>query len=99
MIIVGIILLAVGKLRLTKSLVLVGKKARWYGLTLVITAIPFTLIVGGLIAAVIPESVLAHPVWYRAINVGVLSVYLVLLARPFCERQKPLNNKLPETAG
>ena len=88
LIIIGIVVLAVGKLRLSRSIVLVGKRARWYGLTLVLTAIPFTLIVGGLIAAVTPEPVLAHPVWRRVINYGLLIAYLVLLALPFHERKK-----------
>lgn len=98
LIIIGIVVLALGKLKLTRSLVLVGKRARWYGLTLVITAIPFTLIVGGLIGAVTPESVLTHPLWRRVINYGVLIAYLVLLALPFRERATPGNDNPPETA-
>jgi hypothetical protein len=97
LIIIGIVVLIVGKLRLTRSLVLVSKRARWYGLTLVITAIPFTLIVGGLVAAVTPESVLTHPVWRRLINYALLIAYLVLLALPFRAHEKPETSKLPET--
>jgi hypothetical protein len=84
--IIGLVVLAIGKLKLTRAIVLVGKKARWYGLTLLLTAIPFTLLVGGIIAAVTPAEILNHPLWRRAINYGVLISYMVLLALPFRER-------------
>jgi hypothetical protein len=92
MIILGIIVLAMGKLKVTRSIVLVGKRARWYGLTLIISAIPFTLIVGGLIAAVTPESVLANPVLRRFINYGLFIAYVGLLVLPFREREHPETN-------
>jgi protein-S-isoprenylcysteine O-methyltransferase Ste14 len=98
MIMIGVVVLVVGKLKLTRSLVLVGKRARMYGLALIITAIPFALIVGGLIAVMIPESILAHPAWGRIINYTLLISYLVLLALPFREREKheaPSELRLP----
>jgi hypothetical protein len=97
LIIIGIVVLAVGKLKVTRTFVLVGKKARLYGLTLVITAIPFTMLVGGAIAAVTPESVLAHPLWRRLLNFGLLTGYLLVLALPFRERAKSANDKSPDT--
>ena len=96
--IIGIVVMAVGKLRLTRSLVLVGRRARWYGLTLFLTAIPFTLIVATVVAAITPESVLTHPVWRRVINYGLVIAYLVLLALPFRERPKDDENEPPTIA-
>jgi hypothetical protein len=61
LIVVGIVVLAVGKLKLTRSIVLTGKRARWYGLTLLVTAIPFSIGVGSFLAPMIPESILAVP--------------------------------------
>lgn len=96
LIIIGLVILSIGKVKLTRSIVLVGRKARWYGLTLVLTAIPFALIVGGLIAAITSPAVLDHPLWRRVINYGVLIAYMVLLALPFRERNKP-NVQSPPT--
>lgn len=83
MIIVGIVVLIAGKLKLTRSISLSGRRARWYGATLILTAIPFTLLFGGLLAVLLPESVLGHPVYRRVLNYAVLIGYLVLLALPF----------------
>jgi hypothetical protein len=91
LLLVGLIVLIVGKLRLTRSIGLTGKRARWYGLTLLLTAIPFTLLVGTAVAAITPESVLTHPLWSRIINYGLVIAYLVLLALPFRERQSVSN--------
>lgn len=99
LVIIGIVVLAVGKLKLTPSLVLTGKKARWYGLTLMLTAIPFTLVIGNLIAAVIPEALLAHPVGRRIINYSLLIGYLLLLALPFRERAPLEKNQTTRPAG
>jgi len=92
---IGILVMAVGRLRLTRSLVLVGRRARWYGLTLFLTAIPFTLIVATINAAIMPASALVHPAWRRVINYGLVIAYLVLLALPFRERAKDEKNKPP----
>lgn len=81
--IVGLVVLIVGKLRLTRSVVLAGKKARWYGLTLLLSAIPITWIVGGLIAAATAGSGLSHPLWLGVIYYSLLIAYLVLLALLF----------------
>jgi len=91
LLLIGIVVMAVGKLRLTRSLVLVGRRARWYGLTLFLTAIPFAMIVATVAPAVASESVLMHPVWSRVINYGLVIAYLVLLAIPFRERTQNKN--------
>jgi len=88
LIIIGLIVLIMGKLKLTKTITLNGKSARWYGLTLILTALPFALIVGGLIAAITPDAVLSHPLWRRVINYTVLISYMVILALPFRDRKR-----------
>ena len=95
LLIIGLIVLAVGKLKLTRQIVLVGKQARWYGLILALTAIPFSLIIGGAIAAITPDDVLNHPLWRRVINYGLLISYMVLLALPFRERTKSDTAQIP----
>lgn len=96
LIIIGIVLLAVGKLKLTRSIVLTGKRARLYGLTLVITAVPYGLIVGGIIAAVAPEAILANPGLRIAMNYALVITYLVLMALPFRDRANPDDIELPQ---
>lgn len=95
LIIVGIVVLAVGKLKLTRSIILTGKRARWFGLTLVVTAAPFSLIVGGLLAVMNLESILANPGLRTAINYALVIGYIVLLALPFRERANTDVNKSP----
>jgi len=95
LIIVGIVVLAVGKLKLTRSIVLTGKKARWFGLMLFVTAVPFSLIVGGLLAVMTPESILANPGLSTAMNYALVIGYIVLLALPFRDREKTDVNDSP----
>ena len=45
LIVIGLIVLAIGKLKLTPTIVLEGVRARWYGLTLILTAFPFQWLV------------------------------------------------------
>jgi len=88
LIIIGLIVLIVGEVRLTKAIMLNGKSARWYGLALMLTALPFALIAGRLIAAITPDAVLVHPLWKRVINYTVLIGYMVILALPFRDRKR-----------
>lgn len=86
--VLGLVVLIRGSLRITRSLTLVGERARWYGLTLLLSAIPFGLIVGSLLTAVAPESVLSHPLWRRLINWAFLAGYLLVLALLFRSPQE-----------
>lgn len=101
--IIGLVVLALGKVKVTRAIVLTGKRARWYGLTLFLTAIPGAMIVGGIvslffggiIAAIAPDHGFGH--FLRlAINYGVLITYMVLLALPFLDRTKPETTMISE---
>ena len=94
--IIGLVVLALGKVKVTREIVLTGKRARWYGFTLFLTAIPGAKIVGavvnlffgGIIAAIAPDHGIG--IFLRlAINYSVLIIYMVLLALPFLDRTKP----------
>jgi len=39
---IGLVVCAIGKLKLTPAITLVGRRARWYGITLFATATPFS---------------------------------------------------------
>jgi hypothetical protein len=91
LLLIGLVVLIIGKLRLTRSIRLAGKRARWYGLTLFVTAIPFALLIGALVRSITPEAVLINPLWGRVINYGIAITYLVLLALPFRERNNVSN--------
>ena len=93
--VIGLIVLIVGKVRVTGHLLLVGRKARWYGAFLILTAIPFGLLVGNLIVLVTPEALLGNPVGRRVINYSVLIAYLILLAIPFRERAETRETRQP----
>jgi hypothetical protein len=98
LIIVGIVVLVVGKLKLTRSIVLTGKRARWCGLTLVVTAIPFSLGVGIFFAVMNLESILTNPGLSTAINYAFVIGYIVLLTLLFREREKTDVNNSPQAS-
>ena len=99
LILIGLIVLIIGKVRLTRSIRLTGKRARWYGLSLLVTAIPFTLVVGTVVAYITPESVLSSVLWSRVINYGLLISYMILLALPFRQRSAPHQHIKPNNKG
>ena len=85
--IIGLVVCAIGKLKLTPTITLVGVRARWYGLTLFATAIPFYWLLRRIFLALIPSEILHNGIWMMAISVVTVIGYIVLLALPFRERK------------
>ena len=90
--IIGLVVLVLGKVKVTRGIVLTGKRARWYGLTLFLTAIPGALIVGAVVGRVIgviaPDLIPGNHFLRLVINYGILITYMVLLALPFRDHAK-----------
>src|SRR5712664_1666301 len=63
LILIGLIVLAIGKLKLTPTITLQGVRARWYGLTLVVTAFPFQWLMQHLFPLVLPSQILQDRIW------------------------------------
>jgi hypothetical protein len=97
LIIVGIGVLAVGKLKLTRSIVLTGQRARWYGLMLVVTAIFFGLGAGSFLAQIVPEYILRNPGLRTTIDYALVIGYIVLLALLFREHGESDADNSPQT--
>jgi hypothetical protein len=89
LLIVGVVVYCAGDLRVTRSVRLEGKRARQYGVTLMLTALPLELLVRYLLGLVLPQSVRDHPVWPWAITYTILVACLVLLILPFCRKIGP----------
>ena len=87
LIIIGLVVLAIGKLKLTPQIILEGVRARWYGLTLVVTAIPFQWLMQHLFLLVLPSQILQDRIWLMVLSIVTVIGYVVLLALPFRERK------------
>jgi hypothetical protein len=85
--IIGLVVCAIGKLKLTPTITLEGVRARWYGLTLFITAIPFYWLVRQLYLLVLPSQILHDKNWTMVIGIVTVIGYIVLLALPFRARK------------
>ena len=84
--VIGLIVLAIGKLKLTPTITLDGVRARWYGLTLILTAFPFQWVVRqGFLA--LPSQIAQDGMWGMVISVLAVIGYAVLVALPFRERK------------
>ena len=85
--IIGLVVCATGKLRLTPAITLRGVRARWYGLTLFATAIPFFWLMRQLYSLALPNQILHDRIWSMMIPIVTVIGYVVLLALPFRERK------------
>jgi len=81
--IIGLVVCAIGKLKLTPTITLEGVRARWYGLTLFVTAIPFYWLLRRLFLMLIPSQILHDQIWMMVISIVTVIGYIVLLALPF----------------
>jgi len=87
LVIIGLVVCATGKLRLTRTITLEGVRARWYGLTLFATAIPFFWLMRQLYSLALPNQILHDRIWSMVISIVTVIGYVVLLALPFRERK------------
>jgi hypothetical protein len=85
--VIGLVVCAIGRLKLTPSITLEGIGARWYGLILFATAIPFYWLMTHLYLLVLPRRILHDSVWLMLISIVTVISYVVLLALPFRERK------------
>jgi hypothetical protein len=85
--IIGLVVCAIGKLKLTPTITLEGVRARWYGLTLFATATPFYWLMRQLYLLALPSRILHDRIWLMAISTVTVIGYIVLLALPFRERK------------
>ena len=86
LILIGLIVLAIGKLKITPTITLEGVRARWYGLTLLVTAFPFQwLVQQGFLS--LPSQIVHNQIWGIVIPILAVIAYVVLLALPFRARR------------
>jgi hypothetical protein len=84
---IGLVVCAIGKLKLTPTITLEGVRARWYGLTLFVTAIPFYWLVRQLYLLALPSQIMHDKNWMMVIGIVTVIGYIVLLALPFRARK------------
>jgi len=89
MMIVGIYALAAAKIRFTRDFQLTGKRARSYGATLIVLAIPATIGVNLVVRPLLPSVVLSNRVILSIVNVLFLAVVMFGLAFVFRDREMP----------
>jgi hypothetical protein len=85
--VIGLVVCAIGKLKLTPTITLEGVRARWYGLTLFATAIPFYWLMRQLYLLVLPSQILHDRIWLMMISIVTVIGFVVLLALPFRGRK------------
>jgi hypothetical protein len=81
--IIGLVVCAIGKLKLTPTITLEGVRARWYGLTLVVTSIPYYWVSRYIFLLLLPSQVIHNQLFMSAIAIVTVIGYMVLLALPF----------------
>ena len=86
--VIGLVVCAIGKLKLTRAITLEGMRARWYGVALFVTAIPFYWLAKHLFVLVLPRQVLGDRSCMMLIAPVTIISYVILLALPFRERRK-----------
>lgn len=96
LLVIGAVILIVGKVKLTKSIVLVGKPARSYAKLLMVSSIPFQIFVAPLVTKVTPLEILLDPIWSRVLNYGLIIVFLLLLVIPYRKQMGQPSNVHPE---
>jgi hypothetical protein len=84
--IIGLVVCAIGKLKLTPTITLVGIRARWYGITLFISAVPVSWVLRQLLL-LLPSQILQNQLCISGISITAVICYIVLLALPFRERK------------
>jgi hypothetical protein len=88
MILAGIYAMAVGHIAVSRTISLKGRYARIYGLVLVLAAVPTSLALSFLVAALFPASTPVNDVYRMIINVVCLAAIIVVLTLPFQKWQE-----------
>ena len=88
-VIIALYVLISGKFRITRSFSVTGKRARWYGATLLVALVPAVMLIRSILPLIFPEAFLIDPVWSRMLNAAFLFAYMFLLALPFRDRSVP----------
>ena len=87
LLIIGIVVCVIGKLKLTPTITLEGVRARWYGLTLLLTAIPFDWLIKQLFYLLVRSQIFTERNQIGTVCFIAAMIYLVLLALPFRARK------------
>ena len=86
LILVGIYAVVVKRIRVTHSLQLTGARARNFGLTLIIGAIPATVVLNVVIRPLLPRVILSDRLFASFANVGFLALVIFGTAWFFRDR-------------
>lgn len=88
-VIISFYVLISGRFRITRSFSVTGKRARYYGATLLVALVPAVMLIRNILPHIVPEAFLVDPVWSRLLNAAFLFAYMFLLALPFRDRSIP----------
>ena len=98
MILAGIYAMAVGHIAVSRKITLKGRYARLYGLVLVVAAIPTSLVLSLLFAALFPTSTPVNDVYRMIINAVCLVAIIVVLTLPFQKwQEREIGSEVPES--
>lgn len=86
LIIAGLYAIIVGRITLTRHLHLVGRKARIYGVLLIVLFIPFRLFVAIIIGLIVPKSELTNIYINHGLSLALSIIFVLLLTLPFREK-------------
>jgi ABC-type cobalamin transport system permease subunit len=90
LIMVGLYAVVAKRVRITHSFQLTGSRARNFGMTVMIGAIPAALFLNLIIRPFLPRSILSDRLLLTFVNVGFLAV--VLFGTAWCFRDHPERN-------
>ena len=85
-ILAGLYAIIFKKITLTKNLSLVGKKARVYGIFLILLFIPYRIITAIIMSLIVPASVLTNVYVKHSLGLILSLIFIFLLVIPFKEK-------------
>lgn len=83
MMLAGLYALIAGRIAVSRTLALKGRHARIYGVVLLVSAIPVSVALSVLVAAVLPAGVLANDTLALVINLAAVVAVVLGITVPF----------------
>jgi len=94
MLIAGLWALLVGKISVAPKLTLHGKYPRIYGVALLLSFLPLSIMIGALLFWILPESMEVNEILMKVLNLMMMVLIVVGVAYPFkVWQEKSLHKK------
>ena len=80
LILVGVVVLVIGKVKVTRRFSLTGRQARLYGLSLIVLALPIAIVSRSIVPPLLSIVKVDTPIGYRLANLVVLAISFIVPA-------------------